>query len=101
METATTKQQDKIESMAVAKDKAFNMVRHLKVDLHIVKEDIALHNTTILKNKSTIATLREHVDAIRQDHSHILRRLKNHDLKLNASGSLGSSPWALQLDTEK
>lgn len=93
--------QSKLELIIKAKDKAFDQIHNLKIDLKPVREDLAHHDTTILKNRLTFATLCEHVDATRLDHIYILKKTEDHDLKLNTSGSLGSKPWALQSDTKK
>lgn len=94
-------QETKIKSLIKAKNTAFDMIRGWKLDIQSVREEIEHHDTNTLKNRTSIATLQEHMDNIPKGHRAITNKLEIYDIKLNTSSTLNTKPWALQSDTDK
>lgn len=52
-----TKHKRKIGTVSIARDKAFDMIKDLKINMQSIQEGITVHDANILKYRSNIALL--------------------------------------------
>ena len=92
---------DMMEKLNTAKDKAFDMIRDIHIEMDVVEERVEEQDRYILRNRESISVLTEHVQDKKREHKFILSKLETHDIKLNAANVLPSKPWVLQSDFDQ
>ena len=83
------------------KNVAFEKIRDMKKQLLEIKEDIEQHDKFILRNRENISQLTDDVRVQISENRFLRKKMEEHDIKLNASGTISRKPWALQSDTAK
>lgn len=68
MEKMMNYQQNKIEKISTAKDKAFEMIQDLKVVLTQIQKNITAHDWIILKNRDSSTEFGQSVTETKTDH---------------------------------
>ena len=93
--------EDAMAKLVNAKNIAYDKIRGMKQELEAIENDMKQHDKFILKNRENIAQLSDDVKVQIKENRYLRRKMEEHDIKLNASGTISRKPWALQSDTAK
>ena len=87
--------EDAMAKLVNAKNIAYDKIRGMKQELEAIENDMKQHDKFILKNRENIAQLSDDVKVQIKENRYLRRKMEEHDIKLNASGTISRKPWAL------
>ena len=79
----------------------YEKIRDMKKQLQDITNEIEQHDKYILKIRKNIARIADDVKVQLNESRFLRKKMEEHDIKLNASGTISRKPWALQSDTVK
>ena len=95
------KMEENMEKLIKAKDVAYEKMLNMKLQIESIREEVEQHDKYILRNRNNIVQLAENVRTQTTENKFLRKKMEEHDIKLNASGTISRKPWALQSDTAK
>ena len=74
---------------------AYEKIRGMKQQLQDITNEIEQHDKYILKSRESIARISDDVKVQLNESRFLRKKMEEHDIKLNASGTISRKPWDL------